>query len=423
MSSGGLSSARSAFTNPLVLLLMAALMLNYVDRGNLATAAPLIKAQLQLSSTQLGLLLSAFYWTYVVLMAPVGWATERFGARRVLAVGLAIWSLATFMTGFAAGFVSLFALRLMLGVGETAGFPCSSKMLATYVPRDQVGLANGILGFGYLAGPAIGTLLGGLLMTRVGWRPVFMLFGGLSLLWLWPWLKLTARESLVPRAAGTSDSAPAFGQILRQRALWGASLGHFAGNYNLYFILAWLPVYLVNVRGFSMPVMAGVASGAYLINALSALGAGWLVDRWVRTGRSATVIYKLLMALNSIVSIGCMAGMVLLPVQQAIGCLYLFEVVLGLSSPGTFGIAQIMAGPLAVGRWIGIQNTCANLAGILAPAITGMLVDFTGTFAVAFAVAGLVNVLGMAGWVFILPQVRPISWAAPLAAPDEAPAT
>lgn len=177
----------------LVLLLSAALLINYVDRGNLATAAPLIHDELHLSNTQLGFLLSAFFYTYVVAMTPVGWLGERYGAHRILGVDVVIWAVATLLTGFAGGFVSLLLLRLMLGVGESAGFPCSSKLVAVAVEPARIGTANGLMAFGYLMGPSIGTIVGGLLMSYVGWRPVFILFGALSLLWLWPWSRGSTR--------------------------------------------------------------------------------------------------------------------------------------------------------------------------------------------------------------------------------------
>jgi MFS family permease len=404
----------------IVLLLAAALLINYVDRGNLATAAPLIQDELHLSATQLGLLLSAFFWTYATAMTPAGWLAERYGAPRVLTAGVVIWSLATLLTGFATGLVSLLLLRLMLGLGESAAFPCASKIIASSVPRAYLGRANGVMSFGYLVGPAVGTVAGGLLMARFGWRAVFVLFGCLSLLWLLPWRRIHLQAPSAPIETQAAGAGPVFAQILRQRGLWGASLGHFAGNYNFYFILAWLPVYLVKVRGFSLQMMAGIAGSAYLINAVSALLMGWASDRWVRSGHSASFIYKGAMALNHLVSIGCMAGMVLLPVQGSIACLFAFEVVVGLSSPGYYAIPQIMAGPGAAGRWVGVQNTCGNLAGIVAPAITGLLVDATGRFASAFALAGFINLLGLIGWIFILPPVAPVDWNAGSVAPRTA---
>jgi len=122
------------------------------------------------------------------------------------------------------------------------------------------------------------------------------------------------------------------------------------------------------------------------------------------------VTYKAIMATSHVASLAAMAGMVLLPIKGSVVCLFAYEVVLGLASPGVFAIPQIMAGPKAAGRWVGVQNTCGNLAGILAPAITGILVDATGNFTSAFALASLVNVLGVIGWVFILPRISPLRW-------------
>jgi MFS family permease len=393
----------------LVLLLSTVLLINYVDRGNLATAAPLIQAELHLSNTELGFLLSAFFYTYVAAMTPAGWLGERYGAHRILATGVAIWAIATFLTGFAGGFVSLLLLRLMLGLGESVAFPCSSNLVAVAVEPARIGSANGVMAFGYLLGPAIGTVVGGLLMSYVGWRPVFILFGALSLLWLWPWRRVTVARSPSYGASSVAVS-PTFTRILRERGLWGASLGHFSSNYNYYFILAWLPEYLVTARGFSLQVMAGVAGVAYLINAIAAFVSGWATDRWVRAGGSVSVTYKAIMATSHVASLAAMAGMVLLPIKGSVVCLFAYEVVLGLASPGVFAIPQIMAGPKAAGRWVGVQNTCGNLAGILAPAITGILVDATGNFTSAFALASLVNVLGVIGWVFILPRISPLRW-------------
>jgi MFS family permease len=399
-----------AQSKQLVLFVSVALLINYVDRGNLATAGPLLQEELGLTGTQLGVLLSAFYYTYVLAMVPMGWLTERWGAHRVLAAGIAIWSLATFLTGFALGFWTILLLRLLLGVGESAGFPSASQLFASRLKPAQIDMANGVLGFSYLVGPAIGTLLGGLLMPIIGWRAVFVLFGVVSLMWMWPILRLGRSEPKQPAAASIAAYSPSFGDMMRQRGLWGASLGHFSGNYNFYFILAWLPVYLIKERDFSMQAMAVVAGSAYLINALSALFAGWAVSRWTQSGRSASVLYKSLMALNHVGSMGCMIGMVLLPTAGSIACLWVFQVIVGLASPAYYAIPQIMAGPAAAGRWVGIQNACGNLAGIVAPTITGVLLDATGRFSSAFVLASALNILGLIGWVWMLPRVAPIDW-------------
>ncbi len=392
----------------LVLLVTSAVFINYIDRGNLATAAPLMQDELHLSSSELGILLSAFYYGYVPCMPATGWLAERYGAKWVLAAGVTVWSCATILTGFASGFAMLLGLRILLGIGESVAFPCASKILANAVEVSRLGVANGILSFGYLLGPAVGTLIGGYLMAQIGWRPVFIVLGAVSLLWLIPWRKAVIGPPVQPEA--NDDPPPSFKEILGQRALWGASLGHFASNYGYYFIVSWLPFYLVKTRGFSIESMAAIASSAYLLNALSALAMGWVADRWIRAGHSPTLVYKGIMGIASLAGIGCMAGMVLLPQTGSVVSLLVFEIISGCSYPGLFAIAQIVAGPKATGRWVGIQNAAGNVAGLVAPAITGILVDRTGLFNVAFALAAGVNVLGLIGWVFMLPAIAPLRW-------------
>jgi nitrate/nitrite transporter NarK len=252
-------------------------------------------------------------------------------------------------------------------------------------------------------------------MVRFGWRPMFAIFGAASLLWLIPWSRVRVHEI---RAGGQDHEAPSFPQILRQRGLWGACLGHFSGNYTYYFILGWLPDYLVRARGFSIDGMAKVASAAYLISALVAIVAGWLTDQWVRIGRSPDVAYKSIMAVHHVGSIVAMLGMALLPVGPSIACLFMYMVVMAIAAPATFAIPQILAGPAATGRWVGIQSTCGNLAGVFASFITGLLIDATGKYESAFAAAAVINVLGIVGWVYILPAVRPLQWAIAAAVPE-----
>jgi len=404
----------AAPTSPLTLvILMATVMaINYVDRGNLYTAGPLIQDDLHLSPEQFGFLASAFYFTYVAAQFPAGWLADRFGGKIMLALGAAIWSIATLATGFAGGFVSVLVLRLLLGVGESVGFTTTSKLIATSVPKDHVGLANGTIGLGYLLGPAIGTFLGGMIMARYGWRAAFIVFGALSVLWLVPWRGVAIQEITSGTAATRKDDVPTVREILCERGVWGASLGHFCGNYNFYFILAWLPTYLVKVRGFTLEQMASVASGAYVLNAAAAFFAGWAIDRWVKRGGSATFANKLPMGLAHLLGIGCMVGIVVLPDNASIASLFVYEIFLGFSSPGYFAIPQIMGGPSAAARWVGVQNCLGNIPGIIAPYVTGVLIGATGTYVSAFVLAGIINLVGFVGWVWILPKIELVDWAA-----------
>jgi MFS family permease len=393
----------------IVALITTAMFINYIDRGNLALAGPELQKDLGLSATEFGLLGSAFYYSYVLAMIPAGWLAERFGAKRVLFAGVVIWSLATLLTGFASGFIVILFLRVLLGLGESASFPCSSKILAQVVPVDRLGNANGVMSSGYLFGPAVGMLVGGLLMQAYGWRPMFFVFGIMSLLWLIPWRGVV----IAPRAATATESGaePSFGQILRQRGLWGAALGLLSANYGFYFVIFWLPTYLVTERGISIGGMALMGFAAYAINAACALAMGWATDRWIRAGRSADVIYKGAMAALHIGGIGCMFAMAYLDLFGLTVALFLFNVLLGIASPGYYAVAQIIAGPKAAGRWVGVQNAIGNTAGFIALPLTGLLVDRTGGYTAAFTVAAGVFALGFVCWIWVLPRIAPATWA------------
>jgi MFS family permease len=403
---------------PIVFLLAAVLFINYVDRGALPTAAHFIEADLHLTKTQLGMLFSGFFWTYSLIQVPVGWLAERYGAHRVLAAGLTVWAIATILVGVAHSFPALLALRLLLGIGESAGFPCVSKLLAAVVPVKGLGLANGIVSFAYLFGPAFGTYFGGRLMNQFGWRAAFLVFGGLSLLWLWPW----SRVKLPPLAVRRCEAdTPTLGMILRQPSLWGTSLGLFSSNYVFYFMLSWLPFYLVRERGFSTVEMAQLAGAAYVINALSALGVGWAIDRFIVRGGSANRAYKSVMAAAHLGAVACMLGMALGSRPLALGAMFAYQVLCGASSPGVYAMSQILAGARAAGRWVGIQNSIGNFAGVVAPALTGFIVDSTGRFTAAFILAAAVSMLGLIGWVGMIPKLAELRWGIAAASPAANP--
>jgi MFS family permease len=393
-----------------VLLLAAVLLINYIDRGALATAGPLIRRDLNLTNGQYGLLFSAFFWVYAIIQIPVGALAERFGAHRVLTAGLVIWATATAFTGITSSFSMLIALRMMLGLGESVGFPTVSKLLAAVVPVKGLGTANGIVAFGYLIGPGVGVLLAGLLIDYVGWRGTFLVFGACSLLWLIPWLSVRLPKLATQRS---DPSAPTLGMVLAQRGLWGTSLGLFSSNYMWYFILSWLPGYLVTERGFSMHNMEHVATAGYLINGLSAFIVGWTIDRYIARGGSGNFAYKLIMLIAHVGSVPCMLAMGLGTQSMAIAGMFGFQIMMGASSPGMYAMSQILAGPKASGRWVGIQNSLGNLPGMISPWVTGIIVDRTGHFALAFVAAALVSVLGIVGWIGIVPKLAPIKWGTP----------
>jgi MFS family permease len=386
--------------------------INYVDRGTLPTAAHLIQGDLRLDDAQMGKLFSAFFWTYSLMQIPVGWIAERFGAHRVLALGLTLWASATVLTGFAHSFSTLLLLRLLLGLGESAGFPCMSKLLAVSVPPKGLGTANGIVGASYLFGPAIGTYVGGSLMAAYGWRSAFWVFGALSLLWLIPWSQVGAQV----RAARTrSDAAgtPSFWMVFRHPAMWGTGLGLFSANYVFYFMLSWLPSYLERERGASTVEMAQLAGAGYLVNALAALVAGWAIDRWIRRGASPGFAYKFVMGAAHLGYIVCMLCMATGHAGLAIGAMFVYQFLCGASSPGVYAMSQILAGPRAAGRWVGIQNTMGSLAGVVSPWLTGEIVQRTHHFTTAFLLCAVMSVFGLIGWIFMIPALKELPWHSP----------
>jgi MFS family permease len=392
-------------------LLAVAVFINYVDRGNLATAAPLIKDQLRLSSTQIGVLLSAFFWSYVPAQILAGWLAERINPYRTLAIGLAIWSSATALCGVATGFATLIALRIVLGLGESAAFPCSSKLLAQHLPSDKLGGANGLIGVGMALGPALGTLVGGLLIAQIGWRNVFILFGLVSLLWLVPWYASTRRADA--QADNRSmDLAPSLTSIIRRRELWGAGLGHFCSNYAFYFVISWLPLYLVKARGLTVGQMAEIGGLIYIVYAASSFSAGRLSDRWIRGGASDNRVRKtIIVSAHAIVAASLVAAAVG-DLRVSVISLFCAGVAFGFNTPTLYAIGQTLAGPHVAGRWIGIQNCIANVAGIVAPIITGFVVDRTGQYYWAFIIAAAVATAGIIGWGLMIGNVAALNWAA-----------
>jgi MFS family permease len=398
----------AAFGSTVVPLLALAIFINYVDRGNLATAAPLIKDQLRLSNTQIGLLLSAFFWSYVPGQLLAGWLAEHFNPYRTLGVGVAIWSISTAASGLATGFISLIALRILLGLGESAAYPCISKLLAQHLALNRLGAANGLIMSGQALGPAFGTFVGGMLIAHFGWRSVFVLFGLASLLWLLPWYLSTRRDS-VSLCATPREPATSFASILRRQEIWGASLGQFCTAYAFFFLISWLPLYLVKGRGLSVEQMAKLGGLIYMVYAVSSLSVGWLADRWIRAGASVNRARKTVMIMGLLVMAGSLAAAAVGNLLASVIALFCAGVAFG-TLPNQFAIGQTLAGRRNAGKWIGIQNSLGNSAGIIAPVITGLIVDRTGQYYWAFVVAACVVAGGIIGWGLIIKTVAPLIW-------------
>ncbi len=391
-------------------LLFVVSFLNYIDRANLSVAAPMLKDELSLSPQQLGVLLSAFFWTYTVLQPLAGWLVDRFDVRYIIAAGFFAWSAATAATGFVHAFAALLCARLVLGMGECIAYPSYSKILAGHFPENRRGIANALIGTGMLLGPGFGILAGGNLMARFGWRPFFVILGLASVLWLPAWLAAMPRQS--SRARTRLNDAISIRQFLRLRAAWGACGGHFAHNYISYFLITWLPYYLVRARHFTLPRMAAIGATAYLLGSASCTAAGWLSDRWIRAGGDPSRVRKTFLGGGLGVAAAFLAFANFgTPLQSAV-MLILVTMFFAVCSSHVFVAAQSLAGPEAAGRWTGMQNFAGNFAGPIAPALTGFALQRTGSFTVAFGVTTVILLLGAVCWCVVIPRVEQVHWRA-----------
>jgi len=395
---------------PVAALLGISTFINYIDRGSLSLAVPVLRVELQLNPWQLGILLSSFFWTYTSFQIVSGWLVDRFNVNWVLAGGFLLWTMATATTGFVHGFRMLLVMRLILGIGESVAFPSYSKILAKHFPESRRGRANSFISAGIAGGPAFGIFFGAMLIGKYGWRPFFVGLGLMSLLWLPPW------SIWMPKGPGLDVSAsaqtPGILEILQQRSAWGTFLGLFAFNYLSYFLLTWLPSFLVNERNFSMQKMGTIGGIAYLLLALSALICGWFSDLWIASGGSPTRVRKTFTTTGlAISSLSCMAVVVFAADSRlAVAFLFVTCAAAGLCTANLWSITQTIAGPLAAGKWSGLQNCFGNFAGIIAPALTGFVVQRTGHFFWAFAVTAGVLLAGALSWAFVVGRVEPVHW-------------
>jgi MFS family permease len=400
---------RSTRVSWLVVLLAASVLLNYVDRGAIGVAAPLMKEELALSATGFGFAVSAFFWIYAPMCVLTGWLCDRFCVYRMFAAGLAVWALSTTLTGFTAGLTMLIVLRLTLGLGESIAFPGAGKIIAAQVAPENRGTANSTIAAAIAFGPAVGVLGGGMILAAYGWRPIFLIFGLVTLLWLVPW-HFVSRPLRAERLAAPIVTPYPMGRLIRMPTLWIMGVGHSLSNYGFYFLLAWLPLYLVKTRGYSIPEMTVLTTLGFATQGVAALVLGWASDQWVAHGIPEGPLRKGLMALAHLIIAGAIVGIALAQSTLALALwLMLAGAGTALISTNLYCLAQMFAGPRAAGSWIGIQNALGNVSGIIGPIVTGLIVDRLGGYDYAFAVAAAVCASGVLWWWLVVPKVELIA--------------
>jgi MFS transporter, ACS family, D-galactonate transporter len=409
-----------------VALLFVGTSIVYIDRANLSAAAPQLQADFQLSSTQLGLVLSGFFWTYAVFQLISGWFVDKVGVRHALAGAALLWSVFTAMTALARGFSSLFGLRLLLGIGESPAYPSNAKAVREWMPKQERGLATGIYDSGSRVGTALALPIVVALIALAGWRGSFVITGLLGIVWavIW-WLyyrvpqrhRQVSAEELAYIEAGQEQvqvaQAAARGRwvdLLKHRPVWGMVLGNFCIAYVIYWFVTWFPTYLVQGRGFDLPKLG--LFGA--IPALIAVPTGWLggyaADRLVRKGWSVTRARKTLIIGGLLLST-CIV-LTLLTTSSAVA-LTLLSISYGSL---TFANASVwlLPGELApatsqVASLAGIMNFAGSAAGISTSIVTGALLDLSGgSFVAPLLLAGVFILLGVVAYGVVIPRVEPI---------------
>lgn len=399
-----MSDSRAQVHHPwaLLILMSIAMFINFFLRVNLSVAAPVLSSEMKLSPESLGLLLSAFYWTYALCQIWTGWLVDRGDVRWIYTAAVLVWSLATFCIGTTSSFAVMLCMLLLLGLGESVAYPATSRVLISVFPETRRGLANSTIDVGARLGPALGTLCGGLMVAGIGWRRLFLVTAVVALLWLIPWFFLAPRRSVTTERVSVPEIS--WADLLRRRAVWATCCGQWGANYTWYFLLTWLPSYLIKERHFSLNSMAFWAAAPYMLMAAASLGGGILADRLISRGSRAIRVRQ------TFLSVGLLATAILLPsmliprIELALTGLSVACFAYGIYASNVWALSQSLAGAMAAGRWTGFQNAFANMAGVVAPMLTGLIVARTGQFALAFVGASLACLLGAASYWFFVHQ-------------------
>jgi sugar phosphate permease len=415
-------------------LIGVGVLVNYFDRISLSVAGPELERAFSLTSQEVGWLLSAFFWSYALLQIPAGLLLDRFGVTRVGRWGALLWSVASLTTAVASGFGGIFVARLLLGVAEAPSFPVCSKATGYWFPRSERALSTALFDVGAKFSNVIGVPLVAVAVVHWGWRWGFGVVGALSFAyfvafwWIYrdpsqhPRLTRVEHEYIVanggaPEGMTSATATGMLGYLLGQRKMWGLSIGFAAYGYCFYLFLTWLPGYLVHTMHMSILQSAGFAAIPWTCASVTDLVVGgWLIDRLIASGRDETRVRKTVLLISMCAGLAVFGAMT--TTDPAIAITWISIALGGLSAAGPVGwsLPSLIAPKGGVGAVGGIMNFTNNMMGAAAPAITGYVVGATNSFANAFLVAGIVLLVGMASFVFLLGRIEPLPEPEPAAA-------
>ncbi|NKA10459.1 MFS transporter [Ralstonia solanacearum] len=408
-------------------LMWAAIAINYIDRTVLSAAAPHIQKEFHLSAVEMGVVMSAFFWSYALLQLPAGILADRFGQKKVLGFAVLWWSLATAVTGLATGFKSLVGLRVALGVGEAGAYPSNAGITSRWFPKQERATVAAIFDSGSKLGSAIALPLIAWLLVTFDWKITFTVAGSLGIVWCVVWAlvfrdspaehegvnaaELAHIQKGLPPARGADAPAMPWTKLLTHRNVWAMCIGFFMINYNSYFFITWLPTYLVKERGMGLMEMGFMASLPLFVSMFVEVFAGWASDRVYASGRlSLTATRKLFLVIGLVMasSIGLAAF-----AQSAVVAVILLCIA---KSGTTVAASQVWALPadVAPGNTVsmvaGLQNSVSNMGGVVGPIVTGAIVGATGSFIPALVFSAALIGLAILNYLFLLGKVEPIAF-------------
>jgi len=405
-------------------LIATGTLINYLDRTILGVAAPVLTRDLGINAALLGVIFSAFSWSYAAAQVPGGAFLDRFGTRLTYCLSVGFWSFFTLCQAFVTGVGALIGLRLALGVAESPCFPANSRVVATWFPRNERAFATGIYTVGEYIGLAfLSPLLFAALVT-FGWRSLFAGAGIVGLIFALVWWQgyREPRESRANQAeldaivAGGAllDQPPvqrfdwgAAAKLLKTRQMWGICLGQFAGKSTLVFFLTWFPTYLATERHMDWLKIGFFAIAPFIAASVGVLFGGWWSDRMLREGRSPNVARKLPIIMGLLLASTIIAANFVESNAAVIAILSLAFFAQGMAALGWTLVSDIAPEGM-LGVTGGIFNLAANLAGIVTPLVVGGIVAVTGSFFYALGFIGVVALLGALSYIFVLGDVKRI---------------
>jgi ACS family D-galactonate transporter-like MFS transporter len=422
---------------PILALIAVGTMINYLDRTVLGIAAPFLSKDLGLTASQMGLVFSAFSWSYALLQIPGGIFLDRFGSRLTYFVAVVFWSVFTALMAAARSLPALIATRIGVGVFEAPCFPANSRVLATWFPQHERARANGIYSFGQYVGLGFLSVPLFWITQRFGWRGLFIVVGAFGVVFGLTWWALfrnPAESRTVNRAELEYIEAGGGGEykgepvrfewrhiraLLRHRQVVGASIGQFGGNSTQVFFVTWFPTYLVTARGMTF-IQAGIMTSLPYIGASVGVLAGGLVsDLMLKRTGSANLARKLPIVSGMLLASTIVAANYV-PVSAnaiviAILCVAFFGQ--GMTNLGWTVIADIAPKPL-IGLTGGVFNLSANLAGIVTPIVIGVFFGMTGSFVAPLVYIAVVALVGAFSYSVVLGDIHRLDVAAASAQPS-----